>query len=161
MSHLLFHLDANAVNARQSDPYLNELERLASIGAVELEYSEVAYDEAEHGNGIRKAKAERLTWAGLSHQPDLEDSWRTLIADAVFPNGTITASQRNDVEILLTAKIAGAILVTTDGDSKSQPRGILGSKRALDALGIKVATPAEALELASAAGNGISKFNIG
>lgn len=161
MLPLLFHLDANAVNARQNDPYLTELERLATIGAVELEYSEVAYGEAEHGNGMRKAKAERLTWTGLSHQPDLEDSWRTLISDATFPNGAITASQRNDVEILLTAKIAGAILVTADGASKSQPRGILGSKMELDALGIKVVTPAEAVSLANVAGNAISKFNIG
>ena len=160
MPHLLFHLDANAVNARQSDSYLNELDRLAAIGAIELEYSDVAYDEAEHGNGIRKTKAGRLTWAGLSHQPELEDSWRTLIAEATFPNGTITASQRNDVESLLTAKIASAILVTTDGASKSQPRGILGRKRALDALGIKVVTHAESVALTITALNAISKLNI-
>ncbi len=160
MPNLLFHLDANAVNARQSDPYLNELERHASIGTVELEYSEVAYGEAENGNGIRKTKAEQLTWVGLSRQPDLEDSWRTLIAEATFPNGVVTGSQRNDVEILLTARIAGAALVTTDGASKLQPRGILGSKMALDALGIKVVTPAEAVALAIAAGSVVPKGNI-
>ena len=153
MPPLLFHLDANAVNARQRDPDLNELERLASIGIVELEFSEVAYGEATKGNGIREAKAELLTWAGLSHQPDLEESWRTMIANATFPDGAIFACQRNDVEILLTAKLAGAILVTTDGSSKAQPRGILGSKRELNALGIQVVTPAEAVALANAAGN--------
>ena len=142
MCTLLFHLDANAVNARKRDPYLNELDRLASVGIIELEYSEVAYNEAARGDGIRKRKAEELTWSVLPNQPDLEDTWRKLIADDTFPNGIITDSQRNDVEILLTAKLAGAILVTTDGNSKSQPRGILGSKYSLEALGIEVVIPA-------------------
>jgi hypothetical protein len=158
MLALLFHLDANTVNSRQTDPHLNKLEYLASVGVVKLEYSEVAYDEAEYGSVGRKTKVEKFTWAGLANQPELEDSWRRLIADAVFPSGVITASQRNDVEILLTAKIAGAILVTNDGASKSQGRGILGSKMQLDALGIQVLNPAEAAALASAAA--MSKFNI-
>jgi hypothetical protein len=147
MLPILFHLDANAVNARQRDPNLNELEQLASIGVVELEFSETAYREASHGEGLREAKAEQSTWAGLSHQPEFEDCWRTLIADAVFPHGIVSERQRNDVEVLLTAKLAGALLITTDGDSKTQPRGILGSKRELEALGISVVTPAEALAL--------------
>lgn len=153
MPPLLFHLDANAVNAKQLNPDLNELERLASLGIVELEYSEVAYDEAANDKGIREAKAELHTWAGLSHQLELEATWRTLITNATFPNGAPSASQKNDVEILLTAKMAGAILVTSDGASNSQPRGILGSKRELEALGIKVVTPSEALALANAIEN--------
>ena len=59
-------------------------------------------------------------------------------------------SQQNDVEILLTAKLSGAILVTTDGASKTQPRGILGSKKELEALGIKVVAPSEAVTIANA-----------
>ena len=148
MLPLLLHLDANAVNARQRNPALNELERLASIGVVELDYSEVAYDEASQGEGIRKAKAEQHTWSGLSHQPEWESSWRVQIKSATFPHGSLSKSQQNDIEILLTAKLAGAILVTTDGGSKTQPRGILGSKRELEALGIQVVTPEEAVALA-------------
>lgn len=37
MARMLIHLDANAVNARQADDSLNELERLAALGKVELE----------------------------------------------------------------------------------------------------------------------------
>jgi hypothetical protein len=160
MYPLLFHLDANAVNARQQDPYLNELERLSFSGIIELEYSEIAYTEAEHGNGIRKEKAEQHTWSGLSNQPDLETPWRIQIAEATFPNGIITSSQRNDVEILLTAKLAGAILVTTDGDSKSQPRGLLGGRDALQALGIRVVTPAEAVSYVYAAARDMPSLDI-
>lgn len=150
MPSLLFHLDANAVNARQCDPSLNQLERLAGLGIVELEYSETSYCEASDGSVRREEKAQLCTWAGLSHQPEFEESWRIEIAKAVFPNGVLSMSQRNDVEILLTTKLAGAILVTTDGASKRQPRGILGSKRELDALGIKVVTPSEAVGLVRA-----------
>lgn len=160
MPPLLFHLDANAVNAKQLNRDLNELERFASLGIVELEYSEVAYDEAANDKGIREAKAELHTWAGLSQQPEFEAAWRKLIANATFPNGVQSASQKNDVEVLLTAKMAGAILVTSDGASKSQPRGILGSKQELEALGIKVVTPSEAVALACAIANVKSTFNI-
>jgi hypothetical protein len=160
MRSLLFQLDANAVNARQRDPNLNELDRLATVGMIELEYSEVAYNEAVHGDGIRKEKAEQLTWSGLSNQPDFEETWRRLIAKAIFPNGIMTASQRNDVEILLTAKLAGAVLVTTDGNSNSQPRGILGSKYFLEALGITVVTPGEAVALVAAAVGAMPRSDI-
>ena len=40
----IFHLDANAVNARQVNPDLNRLEDLAKSGAVCIDYSRTAYD---------------------------------------------------------------------------------------------------------------------
>lgn len=148
MVRMLFHLDANAVNARQADDSLNELERLAALGKVDLEYSEIAYVEAGHGNSTRQAKTENYTWARLSGQPELEVDWRTKIEKAIFPLGANTDSDRNDIEVVLTAKIAGAILVTRDGNSKTQPRGILGSRVELAALGIMVLTFSEAVTYA-------------
>lgn len=145
MPPLLFHLDANAVNARQNDPALNALEALAASGAVELEYSEIAYQEASYNSAVRANKAETCIWAGLTGNPAFESEWRSAIERAVFPSGVQSQPQRNDIEMLLTAKIAGAILVTTDGASRRQPRGILGSKRELAALGIEVLTPIEAV----------------
>lgn len=148
MSRLLLHLDANAVNARQRDPSLNELEQLAALGKVDLEYSETAYNEAGHGSYLRQAKTVNYTWAALSGQPELEADWRALIEKAIFPFGVKTDSDRKDVEVVLTAKIAGAILVTRDGDSKTQPRGILGSRPELAALGVTVLTFSESVAYA-------------
>ena len=153
---MLFHLDANAVNAKQRDPDLMELERLEIVGIVSLQYSEVAYSEARHGSSLRAKKVELHTWAGLSKSPEFTADWREKIANAVFPNLTLSASQENDVEILMTAKMAGAILVTNDGASKGQPKGILGSKRELEGLGIQVVTPSEAVALAKAGSSLIS-----
>jgi hypothetical protein len=148
MARTLLHLDANAVNAQQADDSLNELERLAALGKVDLAYSEIAYIEAGHGSSARQAKTENYTWAGLSGQPEFEVSWRAKIQEAIFPLGVNTDSDRNDVEVVLTAKIAGAILVTRDGNSKTQPRGILGSRTELAALGITVLTFSEAVTYA-------------
>jgi hypothetical protein len=140
MSRLLLHLDANAVNARQRDVSLNELERLATLGQFDLDYSEIAWNEAGHGSSSRQAKTENYAWAGLSGQPELETDWRKEIERAIFPSGVKTDTDRNDVETVLTAKIAGAILVTRDGNSKTQLRGILGSRAELAALGVTVVT---------------------
>ena len=148
MSRMLIHLDANAVNARQAGDSLNELERLAALEKVDLMYSKIAYIEAGHGSSARHAKTENYTWANLSRQPELEVDWRAKIEKAIFPLSVNTDSDRNDVEIVLTAKIAGAVLVTRDGDSKTQPRGILGSRVELAALGIMVLTFSEAVTYA-------------
>jgi len=82
----------------------------------------------------------------LSGQPGFEEQKRADIARIVFLIGVKTTSQKNDVEILLTAFMCGATLVTSDGASKTQPRGILGSKAELTKIGVRVMTPNEGLE---------------
>lgn len=147
---MLFLLDANAVNARQRDAALNELEQLAQAGQIELEYTQVTYDEASVGCAKRAEKAAELTWSGGNEDSEFPAMWRKPIADAVFPRGVQSQSQANDVTALVTAKLCGGIFVTSDGASNSQPRGILGSRQALAALGITVVSPTEALALAKA-----------
>lgn len=142
----IFHFDANAVNARQANPDLNRLEDLVKSGAVWIDYSRTAYDEGSAGCELRTKKAEKHIWMALSGQPEFEKQKRAEIARIVFPNGVKTTSQENDVEILLTAFMCRAILVTSDGASKTQPRGILGSKADLANIGVRVMTPNEALE---------------
>src|SRR5436305_8335915 len=66
------------------------------------------------------------------------------IERTIFPDGAEVKSERNDVEIVFNAYKYGAILVTNDGHSKSQPRGILGSRDDLAKLGISVMTADEA-----------------
>ena len=148
MVRILFHLDANAVNARRMNCDLNELELLAETGVIDIQFSETANMEASAGSKLRSDKVDEYTWAGLTADASLEDEWRRKIQVAVFPFGVHSDSQRNDIEVLLTAKLAGAVLVTTDGASKTQPRGILGSSGELAALGIKVLSPQDALAFA-------------
>ena len=145
---MLFFLDANAVNAKQRDSALNELERMAQAGLIELQYTQVTFAEASHGCGKRAEKAAELTWAGVVEESGFPAQWRQTIEKIVFPGGVRSQSQENDVTALVTAKLAGAFFVTTDGASNTQPRGILGSKRELAELGIAVLTPAEAVALA-------------
>lgn len=149
MACILFHLDTNSVNARQANAELNELENLAALGCIDIDFSETAYGEASHGNGKRAHKAEEFTWSGLSGQAEFEEYRRNEIASIVFPYGCLADRQKKDVEVILTASMCDAILITTDGASKSQPRGILGSKADLAAIGIRVMTPSEALDLAN------------
>lgn len=75
-----------------------------------VEFSEIGFNEASHGSTIRQRKTDDYTFSGLSGQSQFEVDWRARITTAVFPGGVVTASQRNDVEILLTAKLAGAVL---------------------------------------------------
>jgi hypothetical protein len=56
----------------------------------------------------------------------------------VFPRGATTPSQRNDVEIAFCAWKYLAYLVTGDGGSNRQRRGLLGSRDALAELGVRV-----------------------
>jgi hypothetical protein len=147
---MLFLLDANAVNARQRDPALNELEQMAQAGQIELEYTQITFEEASRGCDKRAEKAAEYTWSGVVEESEFPAMWRDAIARTVFPGGTLSSSQRNDVTALVTAKLTGAVFVTNDGASSRQPRGILGSKHELAALGVTVVTPAEAVALAKA-----------
>ena len=65
----------------------------------------------------------------------------------LFPQGAHNDNQRRDVEIVFNAGKYGAILVTNDGDSRSQPGGILGNRAALAAIGIRVVTDDEAVQM--------------
>ncbi len=159
---LLFHIDTNCTNERQNDNELNELERLAEFGVIEIQYSEITYSEAEVGKTPERRikKIDNYTWAGLSGESSLEKEWRERITEAVFPQGLGKKSASNDVEALLTAKLAGAIFVTKEGESKSQPRGILGSKSELLLLGIEVVSPLAALVLAKSQMNYLDKLTF-
>jgi len=145
---LLFHLDANCINARQNISELNELESLAISGLIDIDFSETAYNEALDRSFNRARKVEEYTWSSLSGEPEFEEHQRIKIENIVFPHSELTVGQKKDVEIILTAWMCDAILITTDGASKSQPRGILGSKADLEAIGIRVMNPNEALDLA-------------
>jgi hypothetical protein len=108
---------------------------------------EFAYLEATaDGNPYREAKAGRFVRSRSGRiSPEAHELYAS-IERAIFPRGVATAGQANDVEIVYEATIGRYILVTTDGASRRQPRGILGARAELAALGGLVMRPAEAVE---------------
>lgn len=147
----LFLLDANACNALQRIDELNELERMAQAGVIDLLYTETTWDEAQFGSLDRRHKLTDFMFIGLpsdEQNRDLQQPWREEIARLVFPAGVRTDNQRRDVEALLTVRMSGGCFVTSDGGSKNQPGGILGHKLQLAGLGIEVLNYNEALALA-------------
>jgi hypothetical protein len=68
------------------------------------------------------------------------------VEKALFPTGTRSANQQNDVKIVAEASKYQAILVTADGASNSQPGGILGNRDKVKGL-VTIVSPTEAVEL--------------
>lgn len=157
----LFLLDANACNARQQIEELNELERLADVGKIELMYTESTWNEARFGSEERRTKVDRRYFLGLDEfgeNASLVNSWRKDIGQVVFPRGVVNERQRRDIEALLVVKISGGYFVSNDGGSNKQPGGVLGNRDALASCGIKVFSFAEALRHAIALVPPVTRF---
>ena len=141
----VYHLDANRVNAKQRDLGVNRLEEWHERGIIFLEYSWVANTEASKNDKNRSLKANSYTWTEpVDHLGD-EAQRKRQIAEITFPGGVRGRSDENDVDIVYTAWKAGATLITNDGESKRQPRGILGSRADLRKIGIRVLSTDEAV----------------
>ena len=147
----LFLLDANACNALQRIGELNDLERLAKDGVIDLLYTETTWDEAQCGSFDRTQKVENYLFIGLptdDQNVQLQQPWRDAVAALVFHAGVWSDNQRRDVEALLVVKMSGGYFVTRDGGSRSQPAGILGCKAKLAELGVEVLNFPDALQRA-------------
>jgi hypothetical protein len=135
-------IDANAINARQANAALNQIEAWSASGAVLHLISDPAFREAQKGGAARQAKAGRQLIGISLHDASEAEQWKA-IERAIFPKGALTPSQRNDVEIVFQAHAWGYVLVTYDGRSKRQPRGILGAAKDLSEIGVSVMLPEE------------------
>jgi len=125
----VIHIDTNLINSRGKLDAMNRLERWADDGLIVINISDTGMSEALAGNDVqrtRKALAQIYTINNIS--PDTSDPIYKKIESALFPGGATTQNQRNDVAIVCEAAKWGAILVTGDGASKSQPGGILGNR---------------------------------
>ena len=139
-------IDTNAINARQLDPAINQLETWRKNGVIMLLMPDCAYAEAsiggDHQRDAKAATMVRTNSARISPEQQLRYSQ---IEQALFPAGTTSKGQRNDVEIVYQAADWGYILVTNDGNSRNQPRGILGARDDLSRLHVTVLRPEEAV----------------
>lgn len=125
----VIHIDTNLINSRGKVEAMSRLEHWAEDGLIALNISDTGLSEALAGNNAqrtRKALAQIYTINNIS--PDTSDPIYQKIESALFPGGTKTQNQRNDVAIVREAAKWNAILVTSDGGSKSQPGGILGNR---------------------------------
>jgi hypothetical protein len=87
-----------------------------------------------------------LSANSLDEKEEAEE--RTKIARIVFPNGLRSDSEGVDVDTIRIAQLWTAIVITNDGDSKSQPGGILGAKSRLHReIGVEVMRDFEAEKL--------------
>ena len=141
---LCFFLDANCVNARQQNDALNVLERWRDQEIVTLIYAEITKIEASYGDEVRKDKADEFTCVQVNETGDNPEV-REAISKIVFPKGPRNQNQMNDVDAVYHAERLRWPLVTMDGNSRSQPGGILGHCAELNAMGIEVLAPQQAV----------------
>ena len=144
----LFLIDANLINSKNKLEHTNILEKWHEDGVIDLEISKVAKDEASFGSTKRREKAQK--YVCLYACPSTQNEYQLCkrIENILCPSGAKTSSEKNDVKIVFTAKKYCRILITNDGDSKSQPGGILGNAVKLKKdLGIQVLRDYEAVAL--------------
>jgi hypothetical protein len=144
----ILHIDTNLINARQKLPAVNQLEKWFEDEVILINMSGTAHQEAQVGNNAqRTAKANRQIFS-VSEPARPTDGLFKSVERLLFTAGASSENQRNDVRIVVEAIRYGAILVTGDGGSKSQPGGILGNRDSLwDRHRLRVSSAEEVVKL--------------
>lgn len=142
----VFHIDTNLINARGKLEAMNQIERWAEEKLILVNMSGVSFKEAQAGGDLaRTKKALSQIFTLTDENINTNDPLYRKIEAALFPEGTKTDNERNDVKIVYEAAHYAAILVTRDGDSKTQPGGILGNRDKLRVV-VKILSDSEAVE---------------
>ena len=132
---------------------MNLLETWHANGVISLRMPWDAQLEAEAGINLKRQRKAGSYIAPLPaitlphEQQTLEE-----IKKIIFPKGVNTDSEGNDCLIVFTtwkyAMQSNAVLITADGNSKTQPRGILGAAEDLRReLNVRVMSDDEAVAL--------------
>ena len=157
--YILFHIDANLINARQKLSAVNQLERWFENEVIMINISDTARLESMAGNyttRIRKANQQIYT---TTPPGDATDPLFLEIGNALFPDGPQNDNQKNDIRIVFEAAKYAAILITGDGGSKRQPGGVLGNRHKLEGI-VKILSPDEAVEFVKRKIMERDEFNI-
>lgn len=132
-----FHLDTNLICARGKNKCVKNLERWVKNNVINLDMSRTAYNEAQVNNKLRKKKTiSKFIWIQINYDPD--DEYLKLIERILFPSGAKNQNQINDVVIVYTARQVGAMLISNEGNSNRQRKGILGNAERLKEIGVYV-----------------------
>jgi len=165
MKKQVFHIDTNLLNARQKNAEMNELEKMDKEELITLVWSETSQGEALNKKTeiFRKKANAHIYTINESENEDgiaLEDPMKQRIFEIMEINHLSSQNEVNDAEIVYEAHKYGAILITNDGASKSQPKGMLGRRDELRDY-VKIVNPTEALSLAKGAEEKVFKEEIG
>jgi hypothetical protein len=147
MLHIpILHIDANLINARGKLETMNQIERWAEDEVILVNMSGISFREAQAGgNAVRTKKALTHIFTMTDESISPSDPMYQRIEAALFPGGATSENQRNDVKVVYEAKHYGAILVTRDGGSRTQPGGILGNRQKLKEF-VQILSDIEAVE---------------
>jgi hypothetical protein len=113
---LWFCLDTNRINARQSDPLMNQLETWSENDVIDLYMSEPANIEAKRGGSAQRHQKvmqfgpTMLTLATTS----AEQALLRQIAYVLFDRPPKDQNEQRDVEIVFNAKKYPGPLITED-----------------------------------------------
>lgn len=141
----IFHIDTNLINARGKLDSMNQIEKWAIDGVVIINMSGVSLKEATaDGNPARTRKAYTHIFTLIDEFTGPNDPLYVKIQLAIFPQGTKTENESNDVKIVYDAMHYAAVLVTRDGGSRTQPGGILGNRHKLRGM-VKILSDTEAV----------------
>jgi hypothetical protein len=144
-----FFIDTNMINARGRLPFMNLIEKWHENDVIALRMPLDAQAEAEAGfSPSRTLKA----WSYITPLPLIttpkEQAKVELIRRILCGSRPISKSDERDARIVFTAVKYHAILITGDGASNSQPRGILGGASELkQSVGAQIMSPADAVTL--------------
>lgn len=142
----IFHIDSNRINARGKLDAMNRLEKWKDAGVILINMSGVSFKEAQAGNNpARTKKVFRQIFTTTDASIDRSSPTYKRIETAIFPGGVRDRNEENDVKIVYEAAHYRAILVTGDGSSRRQPRGIVGGRENIRDL-VQIMTDIEALE---------------
>jgi hypothetical protein len=141
---LMFHIDTQLINSKQKIESVNRLEKWFDDGVILINMSATAHQEARAGSNRRRTKkANQQIFTDTAPASEYSRDFAR-VAAAIFPIGVTTENERNDVRIVCEAAKYGAILVTADGASRTQPGGILGNRHKLNGF-VRIMTPEEAV----------------
>lgn len=141
----VFHIDTNILNARQNLPVVNQLEKWFEDGVILINMSVTAHGEAQAGgNSMRLKKANQNVFT-LTPPINASEPLFQTVERALFSEGARNENQQNDVKIVCEAIKYTAILVTSDGGSKTQPGGLLGNCHKLKGL-VQILSPNETID---------------
>jgi hypothetical protein len=141
----IFHIDTNRINARGKIEAMNQLEKWKKNGVILISMSGVSFKEAHAGiNRARIRKTFEQIFTTTEGSINKNNPKYMTIETALFPNGVKDQNQESDVKIVYEASYYKATLVTNDGDSRGQPKGILGIRVTLREI-VQIMTDVEAV----------------
>ncbi len=141
----VFQIDTNLINARQKLQEVNQLEKWAKDDVILINMSSIAHGEATAGTNLGRVHKANKNIFTVSEPIDPTDPLFLKVQQALFENIELDQNKSNDVSIVCEASKYAAVLVTNDGNSKSQPRGILGNRHKIKDL-VNIMSPEEAVD---------------